>query len=50
MILEASFVSPEGCGFRHELALHEDGVVPGLRQAVERIQAQGAVAGISRER
>jgi len=46
MILEASFVSPEGRGFRHELGLHEDGVIPGLRQAVELIHAQGALAGI----
>lgn len=46
MILEASFVSPEGRGFRHELGLHEDGVVPGLHRAVELIHAQGALAGI----
>lgn len=46
MILEASFVSPEGRGFRHELGLHEDNVVPGLRQAVELIHAEGALAGI----
>lgn len=46
MILEASFVTPEGRGFSHELGLHEDGVVPGLRRAVELIHAEGALAGI----
>ena len=46
MILEASFVSPEGRGFRHQLGLHDDGVVPGLRQAVELIHAEGTLAGI----
>src|SRR5690348_8666000 len=30
MILEASFVSPEGRGFRNELGLHSDTVVSGL--------------------
>ena len=45
MILEAGFVSPEGRGFRHQPGLHEDGVVPGLRQAAEQIHAEGALAG-----
>ncbi len=46
MILEASFVSREGRGFRNELGLHDDSVIPGLRQAAELVHAQGARLGI----
>ncbi|MFZ6015796.1 MAG: FAD-dependent oxidoreductase [Patescibacteria group bacterium] len=32
MILEASFVSPEGRGFLNELGVHHDSVIPGLKR------------------
>ncbi|HVC29275.1 MAG TPA: NAD(P)/FAD-dependent oxidoreductase [Gammaproteobacteria bacterium] len=46
MILEASYVSRDGRGFRNELGLHDDSVIPGLRQAVELVHAQDARLGI----
>ncbi len=46
MILEASFVSRDSRGFRNELGLHDDSVIPGLRQAVELVHAEGARLGI----
>lgn len=46
MILEASFVSPEGRGFRHQLGLHSDGVIPGLNEAAAAAHAHGVRLGI----
>ncbi len=46
MILEASFISPEGRGFRNQLGLHDDAVLPGLRQAASLVHAEGARLGI----
>ncbi len=46
MILEASFVDLDGRGFRNELGLHDDSVIPGLRQAAELIHAEGVRVGI----
>ncbi|HSN18975.1 MAG TPA: FAD-dependent oxidoreductase [Gammaproteobacteria bacterium] len=46
MILEASFVSPEGRGFRHQLGLHSDAVIAGLNQAAAAVHAHGARLGI----
>ncbi|MGH7192255.1 MAG: NADH:flavin oxidoreductase, partial [Candidatus Saccharimonadales bacterium] len=46
LILEASFVSSEGRGFRHQLGLHGDHVIPGLRDAVHRVHAHEALIGI----
>jgi 2,4-dienoyl-CoA reductase-like NADH-dependent reductase (Old Yellow Enzyme family)/thioredoxin reductase len=46
MILEASFVSPEGRGFRHQLGLHSDAVIAGLNEAAAAVHAQGARLGI----
>lgn len=46
MILEASYVSRDGRGFRNELGLHDDSVITGLRQAAEIVHAQGARLGI----
>lgn len=45
MILEASFVSPEGRGFPKGLGLHEDGVIPGLARLAEIAHKYGAVIG-----
>ena len=46
MILEASFVSPEGRGFRHQLGLHSDAVIAGLSEAAAAVHAHGARLGI----
>lgn len=46
LIMEASYISPEGRGFVHELGLHEDGVVPGLRALVAAAHDAGAKIGI----
>lgn len=46
MILEASFVSPEGRGFRNELGLHSDSVIAGLHEAVRIAHEHGARIGI----
>ena len=45
MILEASFISPEGKGFVNELGIHSDKVLPGLRRLVAMAHAHGAVIG-----
>lgn len=45
MILEASFISPEGKGFVNELGIHSDSVVPGLKRLVAMAHAHGAVIG-----
>ena len=46
LILEASFVSPEGRGFRHQLGLHSDAVIAGLHEAAAAVHAHGARLGI----
>ena len=46
MILEASFVSPEGRGFRHQLGLYDDKVISGLQNAVSTLHAHNVLAGI----
>jgi len=46
MILEASYVSRDGRGFRNELGLHDDSVIPGLRQAAELLHAEDVRLGI----
>src|SRR5690348_18370781 len=46
IILEASFVSPEGRGFRNELGLHSDAVIEGLHSAARVAHEQGARIGI----
>ncbi len=45
IILEASFIRSDGKGFTHELGLHTDDVIPGLKQLVQAAHAQGAVIG-----
>lgn len=45
MVLEASFITPEGRGFARELGLHDDAVLPGLRTLVEAAHSHGAVIG-----
>lgn len=45
MILEASYISPEGKGFVNELGIHSDAVIPGLKRLVAMAHAHGAVIG-----
>ena len=45
IILEASFIRQDGKGFTHELGLHIDDVIPGLKQLVQAAHAHGAVIG-----
>ena len=45
IILEASFIRTDGKGFSHQLGLHKDDVIPGLKQLVQAAHAQGAVIG-----
>jgi len=45
LILEATFVSPEGRGFVRELGLHDDAMIPGLRRLVDAAHAEGALIG-----
>jgi len=46
MILEASFVSPEGRGFRNQLGLHTDGAIDGLHEATTIAHDHGVRIGI----
>ena len=45
MILEASFIRPDGKGFSHELGIYTDEAIPGLRQLVDAAHTYGAVVG-----
>ncbi|MCX6780891.1 MAG: FAD-dependent oxidoreductase [Candidatus Magasanikbacteria bacterium] len=45
LILEASFVRPEGRGFVNELGIHTDAMIPGLKKIVQAAHAHGAVIG-----
>ena len=45
IILEASFIRQDGKGFSHQLGLHTDDVIPGLKQLVQAAHAEGAVIG-----
>ncbi|HEY3374802.1 MAG TPA: FAD-dependent oxidoreductase [Candidatus Aquicultor sp.] len=45
MILEASYVRPDGKGFVNELSIHTDDVIPGLRQLADIAHSYGAVIG-----
>jgi len=46
LIVEASYVRPDGKGFRRQLGLHDDDVIPGLRALVETGRRHGALMGI----
>lgn len=45
LIMEASYVRPDGRGFTHELAIDRDDVVPGWRRLVETAHGHGALVG-----
>lgn len=42
IILEASYIRSDGRGFANQLGIHRDELVPGLRQLVEAVHAEGA--------
>lgn len=46
MILEASFVSPEGRGFSHQVGIHSDDTVEGLRDLTQIARQHKAVSGV----
>src|SRR5580698_1385524 len=43
--VEATFVDPAGRGRTHQLGLHEDRCVDGMRRLVEAVHAEGAKIG-----
>ncbi len=45
MILEASFIRPDGKGFAHQLGIHTDEAIPGLRLLVRAAHKYGAAMG-----
>jgi 2,4-dienoyl-CoA reductase-like NADH-dependent reductase (Old Yellow Enzyme family)/thioredoxin reductase len=45
MILEASFIRQDGKGRTHELGMHTDDVIPGIKRLVDAAHAHGAVIG-----
>ncbi len=45
IVLEASYVRPDGKGFMNELGIHEDACVSGLKKLVTAAHAHGAVIG-----
>jgi len=45
LILEASYITPEGRGFSHQLGLHTDAAISGLRELVKAAHEHGAVIG-----
>lgn len=45
LILEASYVRPDGKGFVNELGIYDDKLVPGLRELVQAAHRQGAAIG-----
>jgi len=46
MILEASFIRPDGRGFTHELGIHTDETVPGLKKLAQAAHAHDAKIGV----
>lgn len=45
MVLEASFIEQAGRGFKNELGVHSDKVIPGLKKLVAAAHQYGAVIG-----
>lgn len=45
IVLEASYVAPEGKGFVRQLGLHDDHVIPGLKRLVKAAHRHGAKIG-----
>lgn len=46
IIVEASYVHPSGKGFKNQLGIYSDRLIPGLRRLVEAVHAQGAKIAI----
>ncbi|HJV33002.1 MAG TPA: FAD-dependent oxidoreductase [Patescibacteria group bacterium] len=45
IVLEASFIHPDGKGFMNQLGIHADATVPGLKKLVAAAHRHGAVIG-----
>lgn len=41
LITEATYISPDGKSFPHQLGIDDDGLLPGLRRLVESVHAAG---------
>lgn len=46
MVLEASFIRPDGRGFANQLGIHDDRAIPGLEKLADAAHAHGAKIGI----
>lgn len=46
IMVEASYVRADGRGFFHEVGIHKDELIPGLRRLVDEVHAAGAKIGI----
>lgn len=46
IMVEASYVRPDGRGFLHEVGIHKDEMIPGLKRLVDEVHAAGAKIGI----
>lgn len=46
MILEASYIRPDGKGFMNELGIHTDAVIPGLKKLAVVAHKQGSKIGV----
>ena len=46
IMAEASYVRPDGRGFRHELGIHKDDLIPGLRELTHLVHEGHAKIGI----
>lgn len=45
IVLEAAYVSPDGKGFAHQLGMHDDACIAGLRRLAEAAHRHGALVG-----
>jgi 2,4-dienoyl-CoA reductase-like NADH-dependent reductase (Old Yellow Enzyme family)/NADPH-dependent 2,4-dienoyl-CoA reductase/sulfur reductase-like enzyme len=46
IIVEATFIRPDGRGFTHQLGIHTDAMIPGLSRLTEKVHAAGAKIAI----
>lgn len=46
IIIEASFIHPNGRGFVNQLGIYEDRLIPGLRSLAQAVQTQGVKVGV----
>ncbi|MGQ9681661.1 MAG: oxidoreductase [Anaerolineae bacterium] len=46
LVVEASYVRPDGKGFRNELGIHSDDLIPALRELTRRVHEEGSKISI----